>query len=387
MSPKQIKPTSTSMAKFLLILLVTVLVGCSDTPTIDVKPQIRGLKTIVVADRQDQISRQFPSVLQPSSSTVLSFETSGTLGVLTLAVGQSVEAGAVLAELDTTLLDLDVASARETLEQALTAAANAEADLARKAPLAEDGFVSEAELDAASSAAQSSRSKVTQAEKTLETAKQKVERATLIAPFDGVVGALEVDSYATVAAGSPIASLYSDASFETGFSVNFDIVNRLVVGKEAIVTLADRPEVQLRAAVSELGSRADTISSFPVLVTLTESHPILKAGMAVAVGLEFAVLDGEGYALPLHVLALNNKSEVGSAPSSSPDVTIFVFDEATSTVRAREVKIGGISKNNVIVIGGVEPGDRVASAGVSFLRDGLQVKLIDDDSLNDAKKR
>jgi RND family efflux transporter MFP subunit len=375
------------MFRLTLILLLAVLVGCSDTPSADVKPQLRGLKTVVVADRQNQTSRQFPSVLQPSSSTVLSFETGGTLQVLTLAVGQSVEAGAILAELDTTLLELDVASAHETLEQARTAAANAEADFARKAPLAEEGFVSESELDASFSAAQSSRSQVTQAQKTLETAKQKVERATLIAPFDGVIGAVEVDSYATVAAGSPIASLYSDASFETAFSVNFDVVNRLIVGKEAIVTLADRPEIQLRAAVSELGSRADTISSFPVVITLTESHPMLKAGMAVAVGLEFAVSEGEGYALPLHVLALKNLPESGATPLSPPDATIFVFDKATSTVRAQVVKIGGISKNDVIVIGGIKPGDRVASAGVSFLRDGQQVKLIDDDSLDDAKKR
>ena len=44
----------------------------------------------------------------------------------------------------------------------------------------------------------------------------------------------------------------------------------------------------------------------------------------------------------------------------------------------RDVAIAGVRENAVIVVSGLEVGDRVAAAGVSFLRDGMQVNLLRD---------
>ena len=45
----------------------------------------------------------------------------------------------------------------------------------------------------------------------------------------------------------------------------------------------------------------------------------------------------------------------------------------------REVAIAIVRENSVIVVDGLAVGDRVASAGVSFLRDGMQVNLLADE--------
>ena len=55
---------------------------------------------------------------------------------------------------------------------------------------------------------------------------------------------------------------------------------------------------------------------------------------------------------------------------------VYVFDAETSSVRKTSIRHGGIRDNNVIVEQGLAAGDVIAVAGVSFLQDGQQVRLM-----------
>ena len=68
-----------------------------------------------------------------------------------------------------------------------------------------------------------------------------------------------------------MVSLYAPDAFEISIGVNFDTVFQLVFGTQATIRLADLPDVTLAAVVSELGSRADAVSSFPVVLRLKEN--------------------------------------------------------------------------------------------------------------------
>ena len=371
-------PRPTPLPLWTTTLFTILLYGCSDEPVQDRDKEIvRGLKTFVVSDQQDSTVREYPSVLQPSSLTVLSFEVAGKLKPLSLSVGQSVAAGSILAELEPASLQLQVETAQATLDQATANAAVASTDFQRKAKLNKDGFVSAAELDQARSTMDSSQAQVRQATKQLETAEENATKSVLIAPFEGIVNAIEVDSYATVGSGSPVVSMYSSSAFEASFSVSFKVAEMLTVGKKAIVTLADRPEIQLQAVISELGSRADTVSSFPVVISLTETHATLKAGMAIGVSLAFEVPKGNGFPLPLQAFTFKSMPDKPVDPATPADSSVFIYDPDTSTVQERAVQIAGVQENSVIVVSGLEAGERVASAGVSFLKNGQKVKLLD----------
>ena len=51
---------------------------------------------------------------------------------------------------------------------------------------------------------------------------------------------------------------------------------------------------------------------------------------------------------------------------------------ADQTVSARPVKIGGVTGGEIEITEGLKPGDRIATAGVSFLRDGMKVRDLGD---------
>ena len=290
------------MHKLLLIVLLAFsLTACKEDNPDAAKTEevLRGLKTVLIEDVERATVRRFPSVLQPASVSSLSFEVAGKLKEVTLNVGQRIKKNDVIAELDPTVLELSVENARAGLASSVASAKNATDDFERKTKLLASGTVTKVTVDDARTQAETSAAQVTQAEKSLAKAEDDLTKTVLRAPYDGIVNSLEVESFATIGAASLIATIYATDAFEVSFSVNYDVVNMLAIGKRAQVRLADNPSITLDAVVSELGSRADTVSSFPVVVTLTETNTLIKAGMAVEVALEFAVENGQGYRLPL----------------------------------------------------------------------------------------
>ena len=365
---------------FIVGLTALALAGCgeSDSRTGEIEPVVRGLKSCLVDDSEQTTVRRYPSVLQPASTTGLSFEISGRLKQVTLNVGQQVSQGDVIAEIDPTSLEIQVENARAAVRQAEVALRNAEEDYRRKTQLLSDGVMTQAQVDQSETSLESARAQDIQARKQLENAEEDLSKTVLRAPFDGIISKVDVDSFTNVTAGSPVATIYSDTDFESSFTVSFDVVNRIAVGKPATVRLADDPSIVLAAHVSELGTRADTVSAFPVVVSLDDTNPVLKAGMAVEIALEFAVSRGIGYTVPLTVLPMQGRLDVPDSPTTPAGVSLFVYDEATSTVQSQQVMIGGLRDNELIVVEGLEPGDRVACAGVAYLRDGMEVKLLAD---------
>jgi len=350
--------------------------GAENNEAANEPPVIRGLKTIVVKDQERNTERKYPSVLQPSSISTLSFEIAGNLSEVKLDVGQIVKKGDVLGRIDSTALILQVESAEAALRQAQSAAQLAADDYERKSALLNNGVVTKAAADQARNATESAKEVLIQSNKQLETAQNNVSKAELRAPFDGIINSVEVNSFANVTPGATFATIYSAEAFEASFSVSYDVVNLLAVGKKAIVRLADNPAIVLDAYVSELGARADTVSSFPAVATVNTEDTSLKAGMAVEISLQFAVEKGKGFTLPLTVLALEGKIEKPQNNTDPGQAYVYVFDEASGTVKRRAVMIAGVRENSLIIIDGLKLGEYVASAGVSFLRDGQKVKLL-----------
>jgi len=48
------------------------------------------------------------------------------------------------------------------------------------------------------------------------------------------------------------------------------------------------------------------------------------------------------------------------------------------TVTARKVKLGEASGGRIEILEGLQPGDRIAVAGVTFLREGMKVRDLGD---------
>lgn len=362
------------------VLCAFALGACNPQDQVQTAPErpVRGL----IAQQMVPISgaqiRRYPGVIEPSELTSLSFEVAGQVGRLDLTVGQVVEEGQLLAFLDDAEFLNTIDDRRAAVDEAQALLEQAADTLSRQEQLFERRVVSRVAVDDARTDVRSRQAQLTQAEKALATAQEDLNDTKLYAPFNGIINAVEADSFTTVGVGTTVLSVYESGSYEVSFSVNFDVVSRLVVGTPATIRLADDPSVVLDGVVSELGERADTVSSFPVIVQIAGEHPILRAGMAVEVSFEFNVEAGGGFLVPVSAGGTDHTIADDAAAGQPIDIPLYVFDPDTSTVEYRMAVTDGIHENQLLIIEGLEEGEWVAVKGVSFLRDGMEVRLIED---------
>ena len=351
--------------------LVLGLQGCGEKDPKAAEQPARGLRAVKVAAKAESRVRRFPTVLQPADVSSLSFEIVGQLRAVTLTVGQKVQLGEVLAEIDPRSLRTQVEQANAGVQQAQAQADNAEADFQRKDELLKKGVTTQATYDQSRATLLTAKAQLDQAKRQLELANHNLDRSKLVAPFSGTVARVDVKSFAQVSAGQPILTLYSDDRFDMSFLVPAQTLQSLKVGQPVAVKVADLPDVPLKGAIKELGSKAEQVSAFPVVVQLDNNAPGLNAGMSVEVSIDEPLSGGiGGFLLPLSVLAPEGGKELQGAAS------VFLYDGASSTVKKRDITLGGVRDNRLIVTGGLGAGDIVASAGVSYLTDGQKVKLL-----------
>jgi len=363
---------SAPVSRFVIsAILVLGLQGCGDKNQEAAEQPLRGLRANKVTAKAESRVRRFPSVLQPADVSSLSFEIGGQLKAIALTVGQKVQLGDVLAEIDPRSLQTQVEQASAGVQQAQALFDNAEGDFQRKEELLKRGVATQAVFDQSRATRLSSRAQLDQARRQLELANHNLDRSKLLAPFSGTIARVEVKSFAQVAAGQPTVTLYSDDRFEMSFLAPSPTFQSLAVGQVVDVKIADLPDLALKGEIKELGSKAEQVSAFPVVVGLDNTAAGLNAGMSVEINIEEPLIGGRsGFLLPLSVLAPDKGKELQGKG------TVFLYDSGSSTVKKRAITVGGVRDNRLVITDGLDAGDIVASAGVSYLVDGQKVKLL-----------
>lgn len=367
------------LSQISVLIFTMLLAGCFPKSEEEeaAPPAIRGLVATQVKAAEETTTRRYPGVLEPGEVNVLAFEVSGRVGRLNLDVGQRVKAGELLAELDIEQFVTTIENRQAAVTEAEATLKQAREDLERSQQLLDRGAGTVVRRDEDRTEVLQYEAQLVQARKNLAAAEADLSDTKLFSPFDGIIDSVEAESFATLGSGETVLSLYEESDYEVSFSVSFDVVGQLVVGTPAKIRLADDPSIVLEAVVSEIGERAGTVSSFPVVVRLEEVAPILKAGMAVEVAFDFALPEAQGFLLPITAAIPDGAIPEDSAPNSVVALEVYVFDDATSTVKRRQIKMAGIRGNQFLVIEGLEAGEHVAVKGVTFLRDGMEVKLLD----------
>src|SRR6202163_1777711 len=156
---RQTEPAmSRPLSRFVICaILVVGLQGCSEKKQEATEQPVRGLRAYKVAAKTESRVRRFPSVLQPADVSSLSFEIAGQLKAVTLAVGQKVQLGDLLAEIDSRSLQSQVEQATAGVQQPQAQWNTAQADFKRKEELLKRGVATKAVFDQSKATLLSSR--------------------------------------------------------------------------------------------------------------------------------------------------------------------------------------------------------------------------------------
>ncbi len=148
----------------------------------------------------------------------------------------------------------------------------------------------------------------------------------------------------------------------------------MIAPNQIIVIATDsNPGKPIPATIKEIGTEASaTTRTYPVTLIMGQPDGIeILPGMAGTATGRPELPDNlvtKGIMVPV--------TAVFSAGESS-DNFVWVIEEASSTVSRRPVKVGELVDTGIPVSSGLKPGEQVVIAGVSYLREGQKVKLLD----------
>jgi len=203
----------------------------------------------------------------------------------------------------------------------------------------------------------------------LDLAKRDLINTELRAPFDGIVSARYADPSEVADRGIHVFKVNTEDAMQVAVSVPEQMIDKVYTGLKGQVFLSNRPDEPYEAVVSEVGSAATTANAFPVTAVISDADERVRPGMTAELRLIFSDAEMQiAYLIP------------GSAflPGiDTNDQYVYLFDAETSSVRKTAVQTRGIQGNHVVVTQGIAPGDVLVVAGVPFLSDGQEVKLLD----------
>ena len=228
--------------------------------------------------------------------------------------------------------------------------------------------MAKAVYDQALAARDSADSQVAYAQSQLNLARRDLEKTQLIAPFDGIIATREIEPFQEVSRGERVLELFAEGTMQATVSIPETAISSIFLGQPATAIFAANQLPDVEGRVVEIGQVASESNAFTVKIALLDTPADVLPGMTVAVQI---LLEQEGeqkFLLPLSAILAGEERGHGY---------VFIFDPETSTVSRRQVTGGGVQDDQILIHDGVNAGDIVVIAGVSFLRDGQRVKLLE----------
>ena len=404
----------------LAILFVTMFgAGCSRKET-QVPPVVRPVKTMLIQPAGETSSRSFPGIIEASKQVELAFQVTGLLVSLPVREGQKVVKGQVIgqlrqdefkARLEALKGQLDRARANlqasragvrpeerlrlEAQARAVSAKlANAQAEFNRSAQLLNNRVISPLEHERTETSLRVAQENYNAAIQTLEQssvgreeeiqaneaevrslegrvveADIQLDDTTLRAPYDGVIAQRFVEQGQNVTARQPVIK-FQDVNEVT---IALDIPEAVMISDlrsadivKLVASFSAAPDMQFPVHITEIAQRADPVTqTFRVRVAMQSPATLnLLPGMTASVSLTYrrALVLGNQILVPSTALFQENSGEQ----------IVWVINPDGSVLR-RTVRTGAATGGSVEILEGILPGDRIAIAGVSFIREGMKV--------------
>lgn len=322
----------------------------------------RPVKTMIVTPVSGEFVLKYPGSTRAIQQVDIAFQVNGSLVDLPINSGDIIKKDQVIAR-------LDPRDYQNTLDARQADYLNAKSNLEREQKLYDAAVDPKSKLDQ-----MVALFKV--AEANLQIARKAREDCTLKAPFDGMVAKRYVDNYQNVTQGKAIISLQDLSSLEVEVDLPEWLVAKakgLDTDSTAIAEYDSLPGKKISLKMREFTAEADPQTrTYPVRFAMDSnpdtSHVNIMPGMTASVTIRI---------IPKEKTTTTFLLPVWSVDSSKKKDQPYVFVVDTTAkpwvVRQRNVTVGELTGDSILIRDGLKTGERVVIAGASRLSDGMPV--------------
>ena len=310
-----------------------------------------------------------PGSTQAIQETALYARTNGYVRRWLVDIGAKVEAGQLLAEIETPEVDQELNQARASREQAAANLELARATLKRWQDLRQNQVVSAQEFDEKRAGFNARQADFNAAQANLKRLQELQGFQKIVAPFAGIVTARNVENGALVSAGSfggQSAALFRIAQTDPlriFVAVPQSYARSIGAGQAAAVRLREMPDQAFPAKVVRTSGAFDPASrTLLTELQVPNADGQLLPGMLAEI--KFALpQDGRALLIP------------GNAVMIRVDGPKVMTVDAQHAIRLRRVKLGRDLSDKVEILAGLDAGDSLVANPNDALREGLEVKV------------
>jgi len=353
-----------------VILPAMLLAGCGKAPEPVEEQAVRPVKLLTIGVHQSSMKLEYPGQIKAARSVNLGFEVAGKIIELPIEDGLAMQEGDLLGRLDPS----DYEAARDAAQANLRAMRSA---YVRAKNIFDEGAGSQAEVD-------KTLRDLKVAEQDLKKTQKALDDTELKAPYTGVVGQRLADNFQNVQAKEPVLIFQDTSSLEMDVSVP----ERDFVRMRRGLTLKERTELaHPEVAISAIAGRtfparlkSFTATADPVTRTYTATFQFDRPG-------DVNILPGMTARVTLNLSPeiLNEYTPAGNvmvpvtaiASDESGKPYVWRVDPGSMKVSRVPVTLGEINNSSIMVTGGLEQGDRIATTGVARLFEGAQVRPLE----------
>ncbi|MBT2325555.1 efflux RND transporter periplasmic adaptor subunit [Variovorax paradoxus] len=346
----------------LLLLAALALAGCSRPPAAE--EPLRAVKVMTVGTSAYGTEPEFSAEVRARVESRLGFRVAGKITRRQAELGQHVQAGQVLAQLDPQDYRLAADAARAQQAAALTNRDLAEADLKRYRGLREQNFISAAELEKRETTYKAAQAQLEQAQAQLASQGNQANYTTLVADMSGIITAIEAEPGQVVSAGTPVVRIAQDGARDVVFAVPEDRAGLIKPGSTVTVR-GWAGGAEMEGKVREVAASADAVTRTYSVKVAIDAATAPALGATVYARPQALSRTGTPV-LKLPTSALRQEGQ-GSA--------VWVLDKSSMTVRSQPVQVATADGNEAVIGAGLTPGVTVVVAGVHVLSPGQKVSI------------
>ena len=317
--------------------------------------------------------------IEPIVQVEVGTQVSGIINHIYVDYNSVVKKGEVIAELDKTTLEADLASSSATLQSNKTEYEYQEKNFLRIKALHEKRLVSDTDYETAEYQYNKAKSSYEKSQSDITKARQNLEYATIYSPIDGVVIDRAVEEGQTVAASFNTPTLFTIANDLRQMRVIADVdeadIGGVVEGQQATFTVDAFPEDVFKGSVTQVRLQPTTESNVVTYEVVVDApNPDLKLKPGLTANLTIYTMQKDSVLLvPLKALRfLPENAPEPVADSANPRARVL-WTQSPQGLQPVNVTTGDNDGIFAEITGDIKEGDKVVTGvdiGVASISDG-----------------